>query len=118
MPAIFREIPPIELVQRFLEGFGIQSLLTSGWFTKDHANICVLEEILPELEPYYTPCKALDLLHRTLTPENSITIMRQLLKAHSIQLQVNEKSRFGEKTTWYHIIPKTFVPKGDTINFS
>jgi hypothetical protein len=118
MPAVFREIPPIELVQRFLEGFGIQSLLTSGWFTKDHANIPILEEILPELEAYYTPCKAIQLLHSPLTPEKSITIVRQLLKAHSIQLQVNEKSRFGEKTTWYHIIPKACLPEGDTINFS
>ena len=118
MPAIFRELPPIELVQRFLEGFGVQSLYASGWFTKDHANLPVLEEILPELEPYYTPCKATDLLHSQLTLGTAITIVRQLLKAHDIQLQVNEKSRFGQKTTWYHIVPKALLTEGDTITFS
>ena len=103
MPPVFREIPPKELVQQILQTFGLQSLQESTWFTKQQIQLQQLEELLPELEPYYLPCKASTYIHTTLTQNLAITIFRQVLKPYGATLNTTEKSRGGVKSTWYQI---------------
>ena len=103
MPPVFREIPPKDLVVQALKVAGLQSLNDSTWFCKTQLHLSVLEELLPELEPYYLPCKAKTYLHISLTPAAAITVLRQLLKPFGASLHTVEKTQGGAKCTWYQI---------------
>ena len=73
--------------------------------TKQHIHLKIFEELLPQLEPYYIPCKArLYIYNNPFTPAHAITILRQVLKVHSHTLKASEKTRGGEKTIWYQIL--------------
>jgi hypothetical protein len=61
------------------------------------------EQLLPELEPYYIPCKAKEFLHTSLTQTRCITILRQLARAHGFELCAREKSIGGKKEIWYSL---------------
>jgi hypothetical protein len=58
----------------------------------------VAEELLPEIVPYYTPCKAET---GPFTFTSAFRILRHLLKAHGYDLKYVEKSCRG-KELWYH----------------
>lgn len=104
MPPVFREKPSNELVTRILTSFGLtRGLCDTSWFNKQNIKLLNLEQLLPELEPFYIPCKANDYLNSELTPNRAITILRQILKEYNSKLLSSEKSSAGEKTTWYHI---------------
>jgi hypothetical protein len=103
MPALFREKPAVDLVERFLHTFGLTSLGDATWFSKQQIKLSSFQELLPELEPYYLPCKAAEYIYGTLNPGRAITILRHLLRAHGAQLLSMEKSRGGEKAMWYQI---------------
>ena len=103
MPPLFREKPPIELVNRFLQTFGLSGLGDAIWFSKHQIKILVFQELLPELEPYYLPCKAAEYIYGILNEGRAITILRHLLRAYGAQLLSMEKSRGGEKSMWYQI---------------
>jgi len=62
-----------------------------------------MEALLPQLEPYYYPCKAKEILTIPFTQVKGITIIRQLLQAIAIPLAVQEKTIGGVKGTWYQI---------------
>ena len=110
MPKVFREQPPTELAEKILAAYGIRGLNDSTWFSKSCANISKLEELLPELEPYYTPCKAKDYIHTPLTQDKGITILRQVLVAHSTKLIALEKTCGSVKGMWYQLpTPSTTV---------
>jgi hypothetical protein len=115
MPQIFRETPPLELVEKVCKAFNLVDLQDSSWFSKVSLNIQDLESILPQLEPYYIPCKAKEFLHPPLTQSRGLTILRQLCKAHSISLTAAERTCAGVKGTWYQITPTE--PKSITIQF-
>jgi hypothetical protein len=102
MPKIFRETPPIDLVERFLSAYSIRGLTDTTWFSKV-SNLSKIDDLLPELEPYYMPCKAKDYINTPLTQDKGITILRQLLTAHSIQLIAREKTCAGVKGMWYQL---------------
>jgi len=101
---ILRNQPPLELVVKFLEGFGLKSLHDTSWFSKDNIQLDKAEIVLPELEPYYMPCKA-HYIHDELSVNSVITILRQLIKAHGVKIYAREKARCGVKTVWYQLIP-------------
>ena len=101
---ILRNQPPLELILKFLEGFGLKSLNDTSWFSKDNIQLDKVELILPELEPYYMPCKA-HYIHDELTINSAITILRHLIKARGTKLSAREKARLGLKTVWYQLIP-------------
>ena len=103
MPKVFRDIPPIEMVEKILESYSIRGLKDTTWFSKTCINLLKLEELIPELEPYYLPCKAKDYLHPPLTQDRAITILRQILTAHSIKLIALEKTCGGVKGMWYQL---------------
>jgi len=99
MPAVFRELPPLDLVERYLMAYSLQGLSDTTWFTKKGCSLGVAEELLPEIVPYYTPCKAET---GPLSLTSAFRILRHLLKAHSYDLKYVEKSCRG-KELWYHI---------------
>lgn len=104
MPLIFREIPPITLVTALLQTIGLTGLEDATWFSKQQIQLAKFEEYLPELEAFYIPCKAVDYLHKTLTPTRAITILRQVLRTQGAYLQATERSTGGAKTTWYQVL--------------
>jgi hypothetical protein len=99
MPAVFREIPPLDLVERYLMAYSLHGIHDTTWFTKKGCSLGVVADILPEIIPYYTPCKAED---SVLTYVSAFRILRHLLKAHGYHLKYLEKSCRG-KELWYHI---------------
>ena len=106
MPPLFREKPPAELVDQFLQTVGLTGMGDATWFSKQQIKLSSFQELLPELEPYYLPCKAAEYIYGTLNQGRSITILRHLLRAHGAQLLSMEKSRGGEKAMWYQIQSK------------
>lgn len=104
MPQIFRAQPPLELLEEICKTFGLSGLQDSTWFSKSSLNLEQLEAVLPELEPYYVPCKAKEFLHPTLTPARGLTILKQLCKAHTIHITAAERTCAGVKGMWYQII--------------
>ena len=109
MPNIFREIPPIELVEEYMKIFGLRGTQDNTWFSKSCINLQLADEIIPNLEPYYLPCKAKDILHTTLTPGRAITILKQLLTSHDIGLIAKEKTCGRVKGMWYQINPVKLI---------
>ena len=101
MPPVFRELPPLDLVERYLMAYSLRGLGDTTWFTKKGCSLGVAEELLPELIPYYTPCKAAA-EEEVLTYVSAFRILRHLLKAHGYDLKYVEKSCRG-KELWYHI---------------
>ncbi len=106
MPAIFREHPPVELVDAFCKAYGLRGIDDSKAFLKESLTLSAIEELLPLLEPYYMPCKAKEYLLSPLTPATAITILRHILRSQDIQLDRFEKSIASKKSTWYRILPK------------
>ena len=104
MPPIFRKDPPLDIVLRVLEAFGLKGLNDASWFTKPHIRIDVLETVLLDLEPYYMQCKAEIYLYNKLTAQRAVTILRQVLHTRAIHLSTNERGRNGVKTIWYQIV--------------
>lgn len=104
MPALFRQVPDLELVERFLQSsLGLRSIQDQAWFTKQSIRIQESELLFPELEPYYMPCKAKDFLHSSLTQNRILTILRQLVRAHGFEIYAKERSNGGKKGLWYCI---------------
>lgn len=110
MPQIFREKPPLELVEQCLKCFGLHSLSDPSLFTKSNCELYAFESYIPLLEPYYIPCKAKEYLYKQLTPSSALTILRQLLHTHSYSLLPSEKSVHGKKSIWYSVSSPSSVP--------
>ena len=105
MPVLFRQPPDLELVERFLQRtVGLRNLHDSSWFTKQSVRIQEAELLLPELEPFYIPCKAEEYLHNALTPSRCLTILRQLVRPHGSDLCAKERSTGGKKALWYCLV--------------
>lgn len=105
--SLFREKPPLELVNMILKTMGFESgIIDTRPFTKDDLREERTEEWLPELEVYYIPCKARRFLD-SLTREKFVTIIRHLLRVHNFDLRTQEKVICGVKKTQYRIEPNT-----------
>ena len=119
MPAnIFRSIPPEELVVEFLSCVKLHGLQDSTWFSKSCVNVPQLEELLPQIEPYYLPCKAKEYLHPPLTPARGILILRQLLNILNIKLISSERSTSSVKGVWYQIQKTSVLHEPVLMDFS
>lgn len=119
MPPVFRECPPLDLVNSLLQTIGLSGIDDYSQFSKQSIHTTKFEEMLPLLEPYYLPCKANDYLYKTpFTNTNVLTILRQVLKAHGATLKYIEKSSLGTKQTFYQIKIEAGSPLADlTIAF-
>jgi hypothetical protein len=112
MPKVFRENPPVELIEKVLLAFSLHGLHDFSWFSRTSIQMNMFEEVLPLLEPYYIPCKAKEYLYTTITTARAITILRQLLKTVDASLVCSEKSRMGVKSIWYQIsLPSSSLPR-------
>jgi len=115
MPKIFRQVPPLELVERILESFGLRTINDKTWFAKPQINLPAFEEFLPELEPYYMPC--VSATRQPTTQSRAITILRQILREHGSSIKTVEKSTGGKKQAWY-CISNTATIIDATVTFS
>jgi len=115
---IFRQKPPQALVEEFLRCTKIHSLQDSTWFSKNCINLQQMEELLPELEAYYLPCKAREYIHPTLTPARGLLILRQLLGSMNIKLVRSERSTSSVKGVWYQIHKSSVLNQPVMMDFS
>jgi hypothetical protein len=105
--SIFREKPPLELVNIVLKFMGFDNgLMDTRTFTKDDLRDESIDEWLPLLEPYYLPCKAKRFLE-FLTKDKFVTIIRHILRVHNFDLRTQERIICGVKRTQYRIEPQT-----------
>jgi hypothetical protein len=102
MPKIFREQPPLTLVEEFIKCLNLQGIDDSTWFSKSCIRLVEFEALLPELEPYYIPCKS-EYVHNPLTQARAITVLRQLIHSHKRELIAQEKTCGGVKGMWYKL---------------
>ena len=100
---MFRRPPPLELAEQVLRSLKFTGLTDKRWFSKDDLPMETLDEWLPLVEPYYLPCKAERYLHGEMTRPRIITVIRHILKEHSIELKVQERMVNGRKTTLYQV---------------
>ena len=115
---IFRTPPPKELVEASLKTMHLTGLTDSTWFSKSCINLQALEELLPELEPYYLPCKAKEYLHNPLTPARGLLIIRQLLDTQQIAVTKKERSCINVKEVWYQIQKDSVVDEQILVEFT
>lgn len=107
MPAaaqqLFRQEPPLDLITEFLHDLGFQDITDTREFSLigSELSFAIAAQRLPDLEPYYYPCKAAQYLHKQQTPQTLLVILRQLIKTHGYTLHTTEKKR----QTMYRIMP-------------
>jgi hypothetical protein len=107
---MFRKVPPKEIVEQVLRSLKFKGLDDKRWFSKEDIPIDTLEEWLPLVQPFYLPCKAQRYLEGEMTRSRIITILRHLLKAHQIELKVQERMVNAHKTTLYQVFYDTIDP--------
>jgi hypothetical protein len=101
---MFREKPPLELLEHILRCWKLNGLDDKRWFSKEDLPFDNMEQWLPLLEPYYIPCKAVRYLHGDMNQAKMITVLRHLLKAHEIEFKTQERVVHGKKTTLYQVL--------------
>ena len=107
---LFRYKPPLELVLKILNCFGLEDLDDRRCFNRvmleDIDAVEHIEILKDELAIYYLPCKARNYLNQ-LTEKNIITLLRQLVKLYGYTLSSCEKYSRGVKHIIYQVIPIT-----------
>ena len=111
---MFRKIPPKLLVEEILIALGFTGITDRRTFFKESLDFLSLEAYLPVLEPYYFPCKAKLFLHES-TAESSLTILRQILRPHNVQIKSFERTKDKKKFTEYQLFPEIETPEFSTI---
>lgn len=105
--SLFRQKPPIDLVNMILKSMGFQyGLLDTKSFTKDDLSDEGCDEWIALLDPYYIPCKARRYLG-SLTKDSFVTIIRHIVRVHNFDIRTQEKIVCGVKKTVYRIEPNT-----------
>ena len=102
---LFRCTPPKEFVESILRTIGLIGLHDLRWFSKDELKVGEQDEWLPQLYPYYLPCKAKRFLHEALDCGRMITILRHILRPHGYDLHVQERLYREQKHSLYQIQP-------------
>jgi len=105
---LFKTLPTIEMINKVLLCFNIDSLDTGKvtFCRKDIINfnsVSKLNTIKNDLKEFYLPCKARTYLN-DLNEKNIVTILRQILKHHNYNVISKEKYLRGEKFILYSII--------------
>jgi len=102
---LFRCTPPKEFVESILRNIGLIGLHDLRWFSKDELKVGEQDEWLPQLYPYYLPCKAKRFLHEALDCSRMVTILRHILRPHGYDLHVQERLYREQKHSLYQIQP-------------
>jgi len=106
MSKLFRENPPIDVLNTMLHELGFIGPTDTKLFCVEELKIETLEEWVPLVEPYYLPCKAKRYFDR-LDSHRIITILRHILPVHGFGLNSYERLHMGKKRTVYQIHPAT-----------
>ena len=116
MSRLFRETPPLDVVNQMLQDLGFSGLTDTKLFCMEELKLDTLEGWAPLLEPYYLPCKA-KRYFETLDTRRIVTILRHVLPPHGFKLQSYERVHMGKKRTVYQIHPATprIIPEGGEI---
>ena len=101
---MFRKVPPLDVVDQVLRSLKLGSITEKRWFSKEELSLETLDEWMPLVEPFYLPCKAERYLQGEMTSSRVITVLRHMLKAHKIDLKVQERMVNGHKTTLYQVL--------------
>jgi len=112
---LFRKKPTIELVSNILQALKFSGLSDARLFNKTDIDLIIFEQWLPELEPFYLPCKAKLFLH-SFTHDRAITVLRHLLRAHGYKLRAYEKVHQGAKQTLYQLEREVWIDLSGSMN--
>lgn len=98
-----------------LHAFGLKGEDDSRAFNKDdmvrNDTVMKLKEAVPLLErTYYSPCKARVYLNN-INERRAVTILKQVLRKHSMTLLARERNVKGKKMMYYQIIQAGDVHK-------
>ena len=128
---LFISKPPIELVTKLINAFGIKNINDSSEFSYMNMNmnmnsnnspepVSIISNLQKELSEYYIPCKRkiyFDMIVNDSNIDNIeqskslITILRQLLKLYNYNLSSREGYVNGIKNMIYKIVVNTKVKK-------
>jgi len=106
---LFKEKPPIELIEKLLNLLGLNNINDTRKFSKKdrtmddifHKRFMCIKE---EFRNYYMPCKFYIYFNeKVLTYRRIITIVRQCLRLYNYTLQYREKYIDGSKVIEYNI---------------
>ena len=115
---LFKSIPPDSVIDKVIKTFGLTSIHDLYEFSKEdileNKTVEKLYELKSELEKYYLPCKARTYLN-DITPKNSITILRQLLRVKNYGVKSKEKYIRSEKSIIYKIYSFDTLPNSDML---
>jgi len=113
---LFKSIPPDSVIDKVIKTFGLTSIHDLYEFSKEdileNKTVEKLYELKSELEKYYLPCKARTYLN-DITPKNSITILRQLLRVKNYGVKSKEKYIRSEKSIIYKLHALDLTPKNE-----
>ena len=116
MSRLFREDPPLDVIETMLKALGLSGLLDSKLFCAEELKLDTVDSWAPLLEPYYLPCKA-KRYFETLDARRVTTILRHVLPYHGFRLNAYERLHMGKKRTVYQIHAATprILPEGGEI---
>lgn len=105
---LFRKAIDDEIVQIIVEAFGFRSLKDRRSFSRSDLiklkTVSKIQELKPELEKYYLPCKGRTYLN-DLNEKNVVTILRQCIKPKGYTVNSREKYLKGDKFIIYNLCP-------------
>jgi len=115
---LFKSIPPDSLINSVIQAFGLSSVNDSSEFSKEdillNNTVQKLYDLKTELDKYYLPCKGRTYLN-DITPKNSITILRQLLRIKHFGVKSKEKYIRSEKSIIYKLYSLDSLPRNEII---
>jgi|TARA_Y100000389_G_scaffold77054_1_gene73803 hypothetical protein len=104
---LFYEIPPMEVIYKLLNSFGLTNINDSKEFNKGdlvtNHTAEKIKELIPDLALYYLPCKA-NIYLTNITIKRTITILSQHLRLYDYKLNRDERIVDGKKDIFYRII--------------
>jgi len=103
---LFKKNPSNDLFNKVLKAFGLSGVDDKRCFSRKDLGyiktVDLINEIKPELEECYLPCKSRTYLN-SLTEKNVITILRQILKTRNYTITSREKYMKGCKFIIYNL---------------
>jgi hypothetical protein len=104
---LFYEVPPMEVIDKLLNSFGLTDINDSKEFNKGdlvtNHTAEKIKELIPDLALYYLPCKA-NIYLTNITIKRTLTILSQHLRLYDYKLNRDERIVDGKKDIFYRII--------------
>ena len=113
---LFRTLPDMEIMNKLLETFGLESITDTKYFTKEslkeNDTVAKVTNLLDNLSVFYLPCKG-NVYLKDITESRCIVILRQFLRVQGYTLISNERTINRKKMSVYRLIvdDKESIPK-------